>query len=77
MQSKLNIPLIRPCPRTDYYNHTAFEIMSSAEGFGAITSLCGGGRYNGLVEEFGGPETPGIGFALSIERLIAAMEAEK
>ncbi|MBD3107875.1 histidine--tRNA ligase [Bacillus sp. AGMB 02131] len=60
----------------DYYNHTAFEIMSSAEGFGAITTLCGGGRYNGLVEDFGGPETPGIGFALSIERLIAALDAE-
>ncbi|MCU9613980.1 histidine--tRNA ligase [Caldibacillus lycopersici] len=60
----------------DYYNHTTFEIMSSASGFGAITTLCGGGRYNGLVEEFGGPETPGIGFALSIERLIAALEAE-
>ena len=61
----------------DYYNHTAFEIMSDAEGFGAITTLCGGGRYNGLVEEIGGPETPGIGFALSIERLISALEAEK
>jgi histidyl-tRNA synthetase len=61
----------------DYYNHTAFEIMSNAEGFGAITTLCGGGRYNGLVEELGGPETPGIGFALSIERFIAALEAEQ
>ncbi|MDP4108192.1 MAG: His/Gly/Thr/Pro-type tRNA ligase C-terminal domain-containing protein, partial [Bacillota bacterium] len=60
----------------DYYNHTAFEIMSNAEGFGAITTLCGGGRYNGLVEEIGGPETPGIGFALSIERFIAALNAE-
>jgi histidyl-tRNA synthetase len=60
----------------DYYNHTAFEIMSEAEGFGAITTLCGGGRYNGLAEELGGPETPGIGFALSIERLIAALKAE-
>ncbi|TKC20049.1 histidine--tRNA ligase [Robertmurraya kyonggiensis] len=60
----------------DYYNHTAFEIMSDAEGFGAITTLCGGGRYNGLVEEVGGPETPGIGFGLSIERLIAALAAE-
>ncbi|WP_423799182.1 histidine--tRNA ligase [Neobacillus sp. SAB-20_R2A] len=60
----------------DYYNHTAFEIMSNAEGFGAITTLCGGGRYNGLVEEIGGPETPGIGFALSIERFIAALKAE-
>src|SRR5699024_7793299 len=35
----------------DYYNHTAFEIMSNAEGFGAITTLTGGGRYNGLTEE--------------------------
>ncbi|MBE4908099.1 histidine--tRNA ligase [Bacillus luteolus] len=60
----------------DYYNHTAFEIMSNAEGFGAITTLCGGGRYNGLVEEIGGPNTPGIGFALSIERLLSALNAE-
>ncbi|UAL51150.1 MULTISPECIES: histidine--tRNA ligase [Metabacillus] len=60
----------------DYYNHTAFEIMSDAEGFGAITTLCGGGRYNGLVEDVGGPETPGIGFGLSIERFLAALDAE-
>ncbi|MBW8348217.1 histidine--tRNA ligase [Bacillus sp. IITD106] len=60
----------------DYYNHTAFEIMSEAEGFGAITTLCGGGRYNGLVQEMGGPDTPGIGFALSMERLLSALEAE-
>src|SRR3954465_9806830 len=61
----------------DYYNHTAFEIMSDAEGFGAITTLCGGGRYNGLTQEIGGPETPGIGFAFSIERFIAALKAEE
>lgn len=61
----------------DYYNHTAFEIMSDADGFGAITTLSGGGRYNGLVEDLGGPETPGIGFAMSIERLLMALEAEK
>lgn len=60
----------------DYYNHTAFEIMSDAQGFGAITTLSGGGRYNGLVQELGGPETPGIGFAMSIERLLMALEAE-
>lgn len=60
----------------DYYNHTAFEIMSEAKGFGAITTLSGGGRYNGLVEELDGPETPGIGFALSVERLLMALEAE-
>ena len=60
----------------DYYNHTAFEIMSTSDGFGAITTLCGGGRYNGLAEEIGGPSAPGIGFAMSIERLLLAMEAE-
>lgn len=60
----------------DYYNHTAFEIMSTADGFGAITTLCGGGRYNGLSEDIGGPSAPGIGFAMSIERLLLAMEAE-
>lgn len=60
----------------DYYNHTAFEIMSEAEGFGAITTLAGGGRYNGLAEELGGPNTPGIGFAMGIERLLMALEAE-
>lgn len=60
----------------DYYNHTAFEIMSESKGFGAITTLCGGGRYNGLVEELGGPATPGIGFGMGIERLLMALEAE-
>lgn len=61
----------------DYYTHTAFEIMLDSEGFGAITTLCGGGRYNGLSEQIGGPEAPGIGYAMSIERCLAALEAEK
>ncbi|NIK11275.1 histidine--tRNA ligase [Alkalibacillus almallahensis] len=60
----------------DYYTHTAFEIMSEADGFGSITTLSGGGRYNGLIQDIGGPEISGIGFALSIERLIMALEAE-
>ncbi|MGP4071417.1 histidine--tRNA ligase [Piscibacillus sp. B03] len=60
----------------DYYTHTAFEIMSEAEGFGAITTLSGGGRYSGLIEEIGGPDISGIGFALSIERLLMALDAE-
>lgn len=60
----------------DYYTHTAFEVMSNAEGFGAITTLCGGGRYNGLLELLDGPKETGIGFALSIERLLLAVEAE-
>ena len=61
----------------DYYNHTAFEIMSSHEGFGAITTLLGGGRYNGLTEELGGPDVPGIGFGMGLERLMLALEAEE
>src|SRR5699024_10301257 len=56
----------------DYYNHTAFEIMSESDGFGAITTLAGGGRYNGLIEELGGPNTPGIGFGMGLERLMMA-----
>lgn len=58
----------------DYYTQTAFEIMS--EGFGAIGTICGGGRYNGLVAEIGGQDKPGIGFALSIERLLLALESQ-
>lgn len=60
----------------DYYNHTAFEIMSEAEGFGAITTLLGGGRYNSLTKDLGGPDVPGIGFGMGLERLLLAIEAE-
>jgi len=58
----------------DYYTNTAFEIM--APDIGAQSSIGGGGRYNGLVEVCGGPPTPGIGFALGIERVILAMEKQ-
>ncbi|MBC2254315.1 histidine--tRNA ligase [Listeria ivanovii] len=61
----------------DYYNHTTFEIMSEEEGFGAKTTLCGGGRYHGLVKEFGGPDTPGIGFGIGVERILLALEKAK
>lgn len=55
----------------DYYNHTIFEIMSDAKSLGGKwTTVCAGGRYNGLVEQLGGPETPGIGFGLGVERLL-------
>ena len=60
----------------DYYNHTIFEIISDAPGMGAQTTICGGGRYDGLVEELGGPETPGIGFAMGIERILLTLEQE-
>lgn len=75
----LNVPYIEDASLVrglDYYTHTAFEVMSEAEGFGAITTLCGGGRYNGLLEMPDGPKETGIGFALSIERLLLAIEAE-
>lgn len=60
----------------DYYTHTVFEVEASVEGFGAQNVLCGGGRYNGLVETIGGPSTPGVGFALGLERLLTALEFE-
>lgn len=58
----------------DYYTQTAFEIMSV--GYGVEGTLCGGGRYNGLVEEFGGIDVPGIGYAFSIERILALKSKE-
>lgn len=60
----------------DYYTHTAFEIMIDNPDV-ELKTLCGGGRYNGLVELLGGPnDEKGIGFALSIERLLLALESE-
>jgi len=58
----------------DYYTLTAFEIKMAE--IGAVETLCGGGRYNGLVAELGGEDMPGIGFALSIERLLLALEKQ-
>jgi histidyl-tRNA synthetase len=52
----------------DYYNKTAFEVTS--ESLGAQKAVAAGGRYDGLVDEFGGPPTPGIGFAIGMERII-------
>ena len=58
----------------DYYTKTVFEITSDA--LGAQSTVCGGGRYNGLVEELGGKPTPGIGFAMGIERLILILKSQ-
>nr|MDA8441410.1 histidine--tRNA ligase [Peptococcaceae bacterium] len=58
----------------DYYTKTAFEIM--VEEIGAQSAICGGGRYDGLIEEIGGPATPGIGFALGMERIFAALAVQ-
>ena len=56
----------------DYYTRTVFEITSGD--LGAQSAVCGGGRYNGLVEELGGQPTPGIGFALGIERIMMILK---
>lgn len=60
----------------DYYSHTVFEVEAMIEGFGAQNVLGGGGRYQQLVEELGGPETPGIGVAFGMERLLMAIDYE-
>lgn len=61
----------------DYYNHTVFEIEAKVEGFGSNNVIGGGGRYNGMVSQLGGPETPCIGFASGIGRLVKALELEQ
>ena len=58
----------------DYYCHTVFEVISDDPSFGNAATLGGGGRYNKMVEELGGPETPGVGFAFGLERLALALE---
>ena len=57
----------------DYYTKTAFEFVSDK--LGAQSTVCGGGRYDDLIDELGGPATPGVGFGLGIERLLLIMEA--
>tara|TARA_Y100001968_G_scaffold331810_1_gene387774 strand:+ start:137 stop:1384 length:1248 start_codon:yes stop_codon:yes gene_type:complete len=52
----------------DYYSHTAFEITS--DHLGSQSTVCGGGRYDGLISQLGGPNTPSIGWAIGMERLI-------
>lgn len=74
--SDLGIPYIlnpRLVRGLDYYTHTAFEIQSSD--LGAQATVCGGGRYNGLVKELGGSDTPAVGWAMGLERLTLLMEA--
>jgi histidyl-tRNA synthetase len=57
----------------DYYTRTAFEFVDEA--IGAQSTICGGGRYDGLIEQIGGKATPGIGFGAGIERLLLSLEA--
>lgn len=57
----------------DYYNKTVFEFVTDA--LGAQGTICGGGRYDGLVQQLGGRPTPGVGFAMGMERLLLMLEA--
>jgi histidyl-tRNA synthetase len=58
----------------DYYTHTAFEYK--AAGIGSIDTIGGGGRYNGLVEQIGGNDQPGVGFGLGLERILLVLQAQ-
>jgi histidyl-tRNA synthetase len=66
---QLNPRLVRGL---DYYTHTAFEIQS--DDLGAQATVCGGGRYDGLVAQLGGPDTPAVGWAIGLERLIILLQ---
>lgn len=61
----------------DYYTHTVFEIVSDLKELGKAATICGGGRYDNLVETLDGPSTPGVGFALGMERLLKIIESEE
>jgi histidyl-tRNA synthetase len=72
MPHSVNFRLVRGL---DYYTKTVFEVW--AQGIGAQSAVCGGGRYDGLVEELGGPPTPGIGFGMGIERVILSLKEQQ
>jgi histidyl-tRNA synthetase len=73
MEYEVNPRLVRGL---DYYNRTVFEWMAS-DGLGAQNTVCGGGRYDGLVEQLGGKTVPGIGFGMGLERLMLLLEAQQ
>lgn len=72
LEFKLNSRLVRGL---DYYTKTAFEIQYAP--LGAQSAVCGGGRYDGLIAECGGQPTPGIGFAIGLERVLLALEKQE
>lgn len=69
---KINPKIVRGL---DYYTKTVFEFVSSD--IGAQSTVCGGGRYDGLIEQLGGKSTPALGFAMGLERIIMVMENQK
>ncbi|WP_242258570.1 histidine--tRNA ligase [Streptococcus thoraltensis] len=77
MLEALNIPYVIDTNMVrglDYYNHTIFEFITTIEK--SELTICAGGRYDGLVEYFGGPETPGFGFGLGLERLLMILDKQ-
>ena len=68
IEYQINTRLVRGL---DYYNRTVFEWVTDA--LGSQGAVCGGGRYDGLVEQLGGKTTPGVGFAMGLERLVALL----
>ncbi|MFS0727408.1 histidine--tRNA ligase [Paenibacillus sp. 1P07SE] len=75
--SAMEIPFVinpRMVRGLDYYTHTAFEYK--AQGIGAIDTIGGGGRYNGLVADIGGPDQPGVGLGLGLERTLLLLEKQ-
>lgn len=77
--NELNIPF-KENPRMvrglDYYSHTVFEFISTNENMGSQSTVLGGGHYDYLVEQFGGPELGAAGFGMGIERFLLAVESE-
>lgn len=71
IEYKVNPTIVRGL---DYYTKTVFEFVSND--LGAQSTVCGGGRYDGLVEQMGGNKTPALGFGMGIERLLLVMEAQ-
>lgn len=61
----------------DYYNETVFEIIADTKQLGSQATIAGGGRYSNLIEEFGGPQTSAIGFAIGLERLISIVDFDQ
>lgn len=61
----------------DYYCETVFEVVSTSDALGSQSTIFGGGRYQKLIEYFGGPETPAVGFGMGMERILLAQEKEQ
>ena len=71
MRDRVNPKIVRGL---DYYTKTVFEFVTTE--IGAQGTVCGGGRYDGLIEQLGGQHTPALGFAMGIERLLIVMEKQ-